>query len=57
MSAESKRSIIDELSARGEVRPALHGPEVLRKFERVKPPDGVTSADIIADVRGYDRGY
>lgn len=52
-----ERSAIDDLIARGDVRPALHGPEVLRGLRRAKLADGVTSADVIADVRGYDRGY
>ncbi|MGO2682632.1 MAG: type II toxin-antitoxin system Phd/YefM family antitoxin [Microbacterium sp.] len=52
-----KNSVIEDLTGRGQIRPALHGPEALRGLVRAKLPDGVTSADIIADVRGYDRGY
>lgn len=52
-----KRSAIDVLIERGQVRPALHGPEALRGLTRMQLPAGETSADIIADIRGYDRGY
>lgn len=52
-----KRSAVDSLIERGEVRAALHGAEVLRGLVPAKLPEGVSSADVIADVRGHDRGY
>lgn len=53
--APVKRSVIDELIERGEARPALHGPEVLRNLAPVT--SDLTSEEILADVRGYERGY
>lgn len=52
-----RRSILDELEAKGQLRRATETWESLAKIKRIKLPDGVTTADIIADVRGYDRGY
>lgn len=50
-------SILDELAAKGRLRRASRGAETLRDIVRVKPADGASSAEIIADLRGYDRGY
>ncbi|MGO1507558.1 MAG: hypothetical protein ACTHZW_01980 [Microbacteriaceae bacterium] len=51
------RPTIDELIELGQVRPALHGPEKLRDFVRSTLPGRMTTADVIADVRGYERDY
>ncbi len=52
-----RSSILDELEAKGQLRRALSR----RPWKDLPPglplPQGVTTADIIADVRGYDRGY
>ena len=52
-----RRSVLEELRAKGQTRPATRDRATLREIEPVALPEGVTTADIIADVRGYDRGY
>ncbi|WP_345188575.1 type II toxin-antitoxin system prevent-host-death family antitoxin [Microbacterium panaciterrae] len=51
------RSVLDELRAAGQTRPATRDRGSLGEIVRAKLPDGVTTADIIADVRGHERGY
>lgn len=51
------RSVLEELRAAGQTRPATRDRASLREIVRAKLPEGVTTADIIADVRGYERGY
>lgn len=52
-----RRSAFDEAVVQGQVRRATGTVEDLLNLAPVDLPDGVTTADIIADVRGYDRGY
>lgn len=53
----ARRSILDDLEAKGQLRRATGTLADLLALEPEELPDGVTTADIIADVRGYDRGY
>lgn len=57
MSPVEASSVLEELEAKGQVRRATGSVAELRSIKRVTLPDGVTTADIIADVRGYERGY
>lgn len=50
-------SVLEELEATGQLRRATGSIADLRSIERVRLPDGVTTADVIADMRGYERGY
>lgn len=52
-----RQSILEELEANGQLRRATSDRASLRDIPRVALPDGATTADIIADVRGYDRDY
>ncbi|MBS1905720.1 MAG: type II toxin-antitoxin system prevent-host-death family antitoxin [Actinobacteria bacterium] len=52
-----RRTAFDEAVAQGQVRRATHDPSILKDIKRVRLESGETTADIIADVRGYDRGY
>lgn len=52
-----RRSVLDDLAARGLTRPATRPVSSLRSITRVKLDDGESTADIVADLRGYDRGY
>ena len=47
-----QRSILDELTEKGQMRRAVHGPETLLQIERAKLEEGTTTAEIIADARG-----
>lgn len=51
-----RKAVLEELIEKGQVRPASTSAQSLRDIPRVKLPKGVATADIIADVRGYDRG-
>jgi prevent-host-death family protein len=47
------RSLLEELRAAGQTRPATRDRASLREIVRAKLPEGVTTEHIIADVRGY----
>lgn len=50
-------SALGELGASGRIRQASLTWATPPEDARIKLPDGATTADIIADVRGYDRDY
>lgn len=48
-------STLDDLAAKGRLRRAVHDAEALRTITRVSLDGDTSSADVIADLRGYDR--
>lgn len=56
LSPVEAKSMLEELEAKGQVRRATASVADLRSIRRVQLPDA-TTADIIADVRGHERGY
>lgn len=52
-----RRPMLDELEDQRQIRRATASMADLARLERIVLSDGETTADIIADVRGYDRGY
>lgn len=52
-----EKSVLQDLEEAGQLRRALRGSDALMAIEPIPLREGVTTADILADVRGHERGY
>jgi prevent-host-death family protein len=55
--APIQRTVLDDLESKGQVRRATGSVGDLAVLRRARLEAGETTADVIADLRGYDRGY